>query len=192
MVTMYYFWYEHYHSNFWTAGKYISYTFIWITFVPVSPGIKEDRPRYGAQKTTCCIGVVRFLTWNMNFVKESSSIRGCMKHYGPQHNTEAPQRCWRWEVTCQASKRGARPPAVPRHSCVTKSNLSAESKPVQCALLQYLCFPVTPHEYLMLGEEEGRRKKYCIDSYTAVCVYHWYITTSLPNCLSGSYYCVQL
>lgn len=123
----------------------------------------------------------------MNFVRESSSIQGCMKHYQPQRNTEASQRCWR-EGICQALKKGARPAAVPRHSCVTKSNLSAESKPVQCPLLQYLCLSVTPHEYLTLGKEGSRRKKYCTNSYTAPCMfttYHciYYYQSSKVVCL---------
>lgn len=75
-----------------------------------------------------------------------------MKHYQPQRNTQASQRCSRREGICQVWKRGARPSAVPRRSYGTESNPSAESKPVQCALLQYLCLSVTPHEYLMLGE----------------------------------------
>lgn len=127
-----------------------------------------------AQKTTCRIRSCSFpdLVLEHEFLerKESSGIHGCMKHYRPQRNTEASQRHSRREGICQAWKRGARPAVVQRRSCVTKSNLSAESKPVQCALLPYLCLSVTPHEYLMLGE--GGMQNYCIDSYTALCMYH--------------------
>lgn len=90
----------------------------------------------------------------MNFWKGSSGIQGCMKHNRPQRNTETSQRHSRRESICHAWKRGAWPAAVPRHSCVTKSNLSA----VQHALLQYLRLSITPHEYLMLGKG-GRQEE---------------------------------
>lgn len=32
-----------------------SYAFIWVTLVPVGPGVEEGGLRYGAQKTTCCL-----------------------------------------------------------------------------------------------------------------------------------------
>lgn len=75
-------------------------------------------------------------------------------------------------------------------SCVNKPNLSAESKPIQCVLLQYLCLSVTPHEYLILGEG-GRRRNY----RQLYCSMYGPLYMSLPvfqNRLSGSLSCVQL
>lgn len=107
-----------------------------------------------ALTTTCCAGSCSFPDlaseidlWNGNNPVASEDAWNTTNNSIIQKHHRDIQ-----EGICQAWNRGAWPAAVPRHSCVIKSNLSAESKPVQCALLQHLHLSITPHEYLVLGK----------------------------------------
>lgn len=197
MFAMYYFWYKHYHSSFWTIWKYrISYAFVWVTLVPVGPGVKEGGPRYGAQKTTCRIQSCLFSwpgvrTWVFGKNPAASAdARNTTDHSVTQkHHRDIQEE----KLSVERGREELDLRACQDVAVWQKSNLSAESKPVQCALLQYLCLSVTPREYLMLGEG-GRQEEELLyrQLYCFMYVPLYILPPVFQNRPSGSRYCVQL
>lgn len=165
----------------------------------VGPGVEEDRPRYGGTENNPS-HMEFFVSWPGIGVwilrEEIIQWHPWMHETLPTTMyTEASQRHSRRSI-CQAQNRGSQPAAVPRRSHVTISNISAESQPVQSALLQYLYLSITPHQYLVLGEggKQGKQGKelLCRQLYTALCMHHciYHYQSSGTMCLDLVTVCI--
>lgn len=86
-----------------------------------------------------------------------------MKHYWPQHNTEACQRRWRREGICKARKVGGQHAAVPRQLCENHTFL-LKVNPYS------VCYCNTCVSSWVPDTGGGRQEE--LYSCTALCMYH--------------------